>query len=196
VEYQCPAEVTQRYGVHRTWIYKLKACYEGKAALRPRSRRPKSSPTTPPPTVELGLRLRRQLAKAGLNAGDDTIGWHPAGHHRATLRRQATALQEFVAPLGLINCGHRQDDMEALDLLLDVDGETLLRPPRVDTLNTHGTGCTLSSALAALRPQRDSWLEAAMDAKTWLTEALAAADVLEIGHGHGPAHHFHEIRDH
>lgn len=66
----------------------------------------------------------------------------------------------------------------------------------VDTLNTHGTGCTLSSALAALRPQRDSWLEAAMDAKNWLTEALTAADVLEIGHGHGPVHHFHQIWDH
>jgi Phosphomethylpyrimidine kinase len=196
VEYQCPAEVTQRYGVHRARIYKLEADYEGEAALRPRSRRPKSSPTAPPPAVELGLRLRRQLAKAGLNAGDDTIGWHPAGHHRATLRRQATALQELGAPRVLIRGGHRQDDMEAVDLLLDVDGERLLRPPRVDTLNTHGTGCTLSSALAALPPQRDSWLEAAMDAKTWLTEALAAAHFLAIGHGHGPARHFHEIWDH
>jgi hydroxymethylpyrimidine/phosphomethylpyrimidine kinase len=111
----------------------------------------------------------------------------------AAMRRQAMALQELGAPRVLIKGGHRQDDTEAVDLLLDVDGETLLRAPRVDTINTHGTGCTLSSALAALRPQRDSWLAAAMDAKTWLTAALAAADVLEIGHGHGPAHHFHEF---
>src|SRR5665647_1975352 len=112
------------------------------------------------------------------------------------LRFQATALQELGAPRVLIKGGHQDEGAEAVDLLLDVDGETLLRAPRVDTLNTHGTGCTLSSALAALRPQRDSWLEAALDAKSWLTEALAAADVLEIGQGHGPVHHFHEIWDH
>jgi hydroxymethylpyrimidine/phosphomethylpyrimidine kinase len=111
----------------------------------------------------------------------------------AEMRRQAMALQELGAPRVLIKGGHREDDKEAVDLLLDVDGETLLRAPRVDTINTHGTGCTLSSALAALRPQRDSWVEAAADAKSWLTAALAAADVLEVGHGHGPAHHFHEI---
>jgi hydroxymethylpyrimidine/phosphomethylpyrimidine kinase len=105
------------------------------------------------------------------------------------------ALRELGAPRVLIKGGHREDDPEAVDLLLDVDGETLLRAPRVDTINTHGTGCTLSSALAALRPQRDSWLEAALDAKSWLTAALAAADVLEIGQGHGPVHHFHQIWD-
>ena len=113
----------------------------------------------------------------------------------AAMRLQAMALQELGAPRVLIKGGHQDEGAEAVDLLLDVDGETLLRAPRVDTINTHGTGCTLSSALAALRPQRDSWLEAAMDAKSWLTAALAAADVLEIGHGHGPAHHFHQIWD-
>ena len=112
------------------------------------------------------------------------------------MRFQAVALRELGAPRVLIKGGHQDEGAEAVDLLLDVDGETLLRAPRVDTLNTHGTGCTLSSALAALRPQRDSWLEAALDAKSWLTEALAAADVLEIGQGHGPVHHFHEIWDH
>lgn len=54
---------------------------------------------------------------------------------------------------------------------------------------------TLSSALAALRPQRDSWFEAALDAKSWLSAALAAGDELEIGRGHGPVHHFHAIWD-
>ena len=95
----------------------------------------------------------------------------------------------------LIKGGHRNGRPEAVDLLLDVDGEALLQAPRVDTVNTHGTGCTLSSALAALRPQRDTWLEAALDAKSWLTAALVAADVLQIGHGHGPVHHFHEFWD-
>jgi hydroxymethylpyrimidine/phosphomethylpyrimidine kinase len=113
----------------------------------------------------------------------------------ADMRLHATALQELGAPRVLIKGGHREDAREAVDLLLDLDGEMLLRAPRADTVNTHGTGCTLSSALAALRPRRDSWLEAALDAKAWLTGALAAADRLEIGQGHGPVHHFHEIWD-
>jgi hydroxymethylpyrimidine/phosphomethylpyrimidine kinase len=117
------------------------------------------------------------------------------------MRLQAAALQELGAPRVLIKGGHldggAQDGSalgsESVDLLLDVDGEVRLRAARVHTVNTHGTGCTLSSALAALRPQRDSWLEAALDAKSWLTAALAAADWLEVGHGHGPVHHFHQI---
>jgi hydroxymethylpyrimidine/phosphomethylpyrimidine kinase len=113
----------------------------------------------------------------------------------ADMRLQAMALQELGAPRVLIKGGHLDAGPEAVDLWLDVYGEALLQAPRIDTVNTHGTGCTLSSALAALRPQRDSWFEAALDAKSFLTAALAAADVLQIGQGHGPVHHFHEIWD-
>jgi transposase InsO family protein len=98
VEGQSPSEVSQRYGVHRAWVYKLKARYEavGEAALEPRSRRPKTTPTaTPPAIVELVLRLRKQLADAGLDAGADTIGWHLQHRHhtevsRATINRILT----------------------------------------------------------------------------------------------------------
>ena len=114
---------------------------------------------------------------------------------RADMRLHAMALQAIGADRVLIKGGHLDEGPESVDLLLDIDGQTLLRAPRIDTVNTHGTGCTLSSALAALRPQRDSWLEAALDAKSWLTAALSAADELEIGHGHGPVHHFHEFWD-
>jgi transposase InsO family protein len=85
-----PAEVAQRYGVHRAWVYKLKARYEaeGDAALEPRSRRPKTSPrTTPTTTVELVLRLRKELAETGLDAGADTIDWHLQHHHQTVLSR-------------------------------------------------------------------------------------------------------------
>jgi transposase InsO family protein len=90
VEGQSPAEVARRYGVSRGWVYKLKARYEaeGEAAYEPRSRRPRSSPTaTPPQTVDLVLRLRKELSEAGLDAGADTIGWHLARHHATTLSR-------------------------------------------------------------------------------------------------------------
>ena len=90
VDRQSPAEVAARYGVHRAWVYKLKARYEaeGESALEPRSRRPKTTPSaTPTATVELVLRLRKQLADAGHDAGADTIGWHLSHQHRLTLSR-------------------------------------------------------------------------------------------------------------
>ncbi len=68
---------------------------------------------------------------------------------------------------------------------------TRLSTARIETTSDHGTGCTLSSAIAALRPQREDWTSAVIDAKTYLTEALVAADRLEVGGGHGPVHHFH-----
>src|SRR4051794_19524396 len=61
---------------------------EGEAAFEPRSRRPRSSPrATAPDTVELVLRLRKQLADSGLDAGADTIGWHLTHRHQLTLSR-------------------------------------------------------------------------------------------------------------
>jgi len=68
-----------------------------------------------------------------------------------------------------------------------------LAAPRIDTRNTHGTGCTLSAALAALLPQSADVPAAARRAKAYLGAAIAAADALAIGHGHGPVHHFHAL---
>ncbi|HEV8559194.1 MAG TPA: IS481 family transposase [Actinophytocola sp.] len=88
VDRQTPAEVARRYGVHRSWVYKLRARYraEGEAALWPRPRRPKLSPAaTPASTIELIIRLRKELAESGLDAGPDTICWHLAHHHGVTV---------------------------------------------------------------------------------------------------------------
>ena len=80
------------------------------------------------------------------------------------------------------------------DALVDPDGRHILLPgPWIRTNNTHGTGCSLSSALAALRPQRESWAAAAADAKAWLSGALAASDQLDVGSGAGPVHHLHHL---
>ena len=90
VEGRSPAEVVVAYGVSRSWVYELLARYrtEGEAAFEPRSRRPLRSPgATPAQTVELVLRIRKQLSDAGLDAGADTIGWHLTHHHRTTLSR-------------------------------------------------------------------------------------------------------------
>ncbi len=85
-----PAEVAERYGVHRAWVYKLKARYdaEGDTALEPRSRAPKTHPNaTPAATVDLVLRLRKQLADTGLDAGADTLDWHLRHRHDIVLSR-------------------------------------------------------------------------------------------------------------
>lgn len=61
---------------------------------------------------------------------------------------------------------------------------------RVNTVNTHGTGCSLSAALATTMAQTDSLVEALQWAKAWLQGSLVAADALSVGQGHGPVHHF------
>jgi transposase InsO family protein len=98
VEGQSPAEVARRYGVHRSWVYRLEARYEaeGTAAAEPRSRRPRRSPrATPPDVVEAIIQLRDQLTTAGHDAGPDTIAWHLARQgirvSPATIARKLTA---------------------------------------------------------------------------------------------------------
>jgi hydroxymethylpyrimidine/phosphomethylpyrimidine kinase len=64
---------------------------------------------------------------------------------------------------------------------------------RIRTKNTHGTGCTLSSAIAALLPQRPTVEAAVRDAREYVLGAIRAADQLQVGGGHGPLHHFHSL---
>ena len=103
---------------------------------------------------------------------------------------QAAALRSLGAKAVLIKGGHAEG-AEAVDLLLDGDGELRLAAPRVATGNTHGTGCTLSSAIAAELAKGASLRDAVTAAKAYVTAAIAAADDLEVGEGRGPVHHFH-----
>jgi hydroxymethylpyrimidine/phosphomethylpyrimidine kinase len=66
----------------------------------------------------------------------------------------------------------------------------VLDAPRIATSATHGTGCTLSSAITALRPRREDWYSAVADAKAYLSTALRGGAALRVGHGHGPLDHF------
>jgi len=84
------AEAARAYGLSEATVSRLMARYrtEGEAAFEPRSRAPKTSPAaTPPTTVDLVLRLRKQLLEAGHDAGADTIAWHLTHHHAVTLSR-------------------------------------------------------------------------------------------------------------
>jgi len=115
---------------------------------------------------------------------------------RKEMQRACEKLRELLPHSSerwvLLKGGHLPGD-EALDLLFDGDRMYELTAPRIDTKNTHGTGCTLSSAIAALLPQRPDVAAAVRDAKQYLTRAIAAADRLDVGSGHGPVHHFHAL---
>ena len=118
------------------------------------------------------------------------------GGHLAGAAQSADLLLEPPAGADLLPAG--ADLLPAgADLLPAAPGAapraTWLRAPRVATTSDHGTGCTLSSAVAALRPQRPDWAGAVADAKAYLTGALRAADQLDVGAGHGPVHHFWDM---
>jgi hydroxymethylpyrimidine/phosphomethylpyrimidine kinase len=110
----------------------------------------------------------------------------------SAMRAQAEALRALGAQAVLIKGGHA-DGPEAVDILVDGEGELRLTAPRVATENTHGTGCTLSSAVAAELAKGASLREAVTRAKAYVTAALQRADELRIGKGRGPVHHFHDL---
>ena len=90
----------------------------------------------------------------------------------------------------LIKGGHG-DGPESVDLLVEPNRLRACPAERIVTRNTHGTGCTLSAAIAAGLAKGMNLTEAVRAAKSYVTEAIAAADRLSIGAGHGPVHHFH-----
>jgi len=108
------------------------------------------------------------------------------------MRTAARDLHQFGSRYVLLKGGHLEGE-ESIDILDDGQTQVELRSPRIVTRNTHGTGCTLSAAIAALLPQRATTTDAVRDAKAYLTAAIAAADQLSVGHGHGPVHHFHNL---
>ena len=106
------------------------------------------------------------------------------------MESQAQRLLAFGPRAVLIKGGHATGP-ESTDLLVDKSGTRRFSVPRQRTRNTHGTGCTLSSAIAAFMAQGRTLEDAVAGAKAYLTAALVAADQLTIGHGSGPVHHFH-----
>lgn len=108
----------------------------------------------------------------------------------ATVRAQAERLLEFGPRAVLVKGGHGEGP-ESVDVLLDANGFLELSAPRIVTRNTHGTGCTLSSAITAGLAKGLPLRAAVEAAKDYLTRALARSEELTIGRGHGPVHHFH-----
>jgi hydroxymethylpyrimidine/phosphomethylpyrimidine kinase len=116
----------------------------------------------------------------------------PVASDRAGMAAQATRLRALGPTSVLVKGGHLEGEGSP-DVLATADGLEWFEAKRIPTRNTHGTGCTLSSAIAAELAKGASPLEAVRTAKAYLAEAIATADKLSVGSGHGPVHHFHTL---
>jgi hydroxymethylpyrimidine/phosphomethylpyrimidine kinase len=114
----------------------------------------------------------------------------PVASSEAAIESQGKRLLATGCPAVLIKGGHGQGT-ESIDYLVSGNGVIALAAPRIATRNTHGTGCSLSSAIAAGLAKGEDMETAVRKAKAWVSAAIAAADRLDVGHGHGPIHHFH-----
>ena len=112
------------------------------------------------------------------------------------VRSNMTVAAERLLSLGcgavLLKGGHDHDSTESTDLYFDGNASRYLASPRTQTTNTHGTGCTLSSAICAELAKNEGMDQAVANAKNYVSHAIAGADSLSIGSGHGPIHHFHQ----
>lgn len=110
----------------------------------------------------------------------------------ADLRRAADAVLEFGPRWVLVKGGHLPGGAAAVDLLTDGTEEHRLRAPRLDNRHTHGTGCTLASAVAAGLGKGQGVVEAVKAAKEYVTGAIAAG--FPLGTGIGPVDHAWRLR--
>jgi hydroxymethylpyrimidine/phosphomethylpyrimidine kinase len=115
----------------------------------------------------------------------------PLARNEDEMRVQARQLLALGAGAVLIKGGHGGGP-ESVDLLVDAEDCTRFAARRIATKHTHGTGCTLSSAVAAGLAKGLVLRDAVERAKVYVTDAIAAADRLTIGQGNGPVHHFHK----
>lgn len=109
--------------------------------------------------------------------------------NRDEMVEQATALMGLGPDTILLKGGHLASD-ESPDCLVTDVGLCWFDGARISTKNTHGTGCTLSSALAAQMAKGKALTDAVAAAKSYVARAIADADQLSVGAGHGPTHHF------
>jgi len=173
------AEALRRHGLSRVVVDPVMVAKSGDRLLDPDAVAALREELLPLATV-----ITPNLPEAA-----DLLG-RPMAENRDQMPETAAALLALGPRAVLLKGGHL-DGAESPDLLLTADRAVTLSAPRIATRNTHGTGCTLSAAIAALLPQRPELETAVREAKDYLTEALAAADRLSVGGGHGPLHHFH-----
>ena len=117
------------------------------------------------------------------------LGRDPAQDSEETVA-QGRALLDLGAKAVVMKGGHAKG-ARCIDRLVTVSGVVAMEKSRITTRNTHGTGCSLSSAIAAELAKGAALETAVRNAQDWLHDAICMADRLDIGSGHGPVHHFH-----
>ncbi|OPY93833.1 hydroxymethylpyrimidine/phosphomethylpyrimidine kinase [Bradyrhizobium sacchari] len=116
----------------------------------------------------------------------------PVATAEAEIESQGRRLLALGCNAVLIKGGHGEG-AESIDYLVTSETTIALAAPRIATRNTHGTGCSLSSAVAAGLARGEDLELAVRNAKAWISAAIAAAGRFSVGHGHGPIHHFHKF---
>jgi hydroxymethylpyrimidine/phosphomethylpyrimidine kinase len=114
----------------------------------------------------------------------------PQAEDEQAMCRQAERIFALGPGAVLVKGGHGTG-RESTDVLMDAQGVRFFSAPRIETRNTHGTGCTLSSAVAAGLAKGLPLADAVAAGKDFISAAIGASTQLHIGHGHGPVHHFH-----
>ena len=143
-------------------------------------------------TLREVLLPRAALLTPNLHEAARLLSW-PIAETPEEMIDQGRALCALGAKSVLMKGGHGSGEV-CCDLLVDCTGiVSKFTAPRQDTRNTHGTGCTLSSSIAAGLAAGLSLEDAVAQAHEYLQGAISAADDLKIGHGHGPVHHFHRF---
>jgi hydroxymethylpyrimidine/phosphomethylpyrimidine kinase len=134
------------------------------------------------------LSKKYNIPEAEILLGDVTLD------SQNTLPAAARQLAEQYNTSVLLKAGHLIED-RLVDYFYDIETKTMLELPsaRIRTQNTHGTGCTMSSAFAAQLSQGKTLQQAAIGAKDYVANAILSGADYEIGHGHGPVNHFYKL---
>ncbi|MGR5166762.1 bifunctional hydroxymethylpyrimidine kinase/phosphomethylpyrimidine kinase [Vibrio astriarenae] len=111
---------------------------------------------------------------------------------QAEMGAMKAQLRSLGAKAVLLKGGHLEKDENSNDLLITQESDELISAKRFPTRNTHGTGCTLSSAIASYLAQGNDLTAAVKLGKTYISQAIAHADELNVGQGHGPVNHFYK----
>ena len=134
--------------------------------------------------LPMALVVTPNLAEAARLTGS------PVAASQRDMEGQARQILDLGPHAVLVKGGHGRG-AKSSDYLLTSAGGHWFTAPRVATKNTHGTGCTLSSAIAAGLAKGNALVDAVATAKAFVTAALFAADRVKVGMGRGPVHHFH-----
>lgn len=115
----------------------------------------------------------------------------PVPESEADMQDMVEELRALGAKVVLLKGGHLEQDENSNDLLILPSSTALISVKRFPTKNTHGTGCTLSSAIASYLAQGNELTQSVELGKRYISEAIAHADQLNVGQGHGPVNHFY-----